>query len=57
MAKVKTLAPKAAIATAVTDPHVAAAAKFPSRQLVWLDALPSRASNCRPPALTGGQRQ
>jgi len=43
--------------TAVTDPHVAAAAQFPSRQLVWLNALPSRASNCRPPTPTGGHRQ
>jgi len=43
--------------TAVTDPHEAAAAQFPSRQLVWLHALPSRASDCRPPTPTGGHRQ
>ena len=41
----------------VTDPHVAAAAQFPSRRLVWHHALPSRASDCRPPTATGGRRQ
>jgi len=51
------LAPEAAFVTAVTDPHVAAAAQIPSRQLVWLHALPSRASDCRPPTPTGGHRQ
>jgi len=56
-AQAKTLAPEAAFVTAVTDPHVAAAAQFPSRQLVWLHALPSRASDCRPPTPTRGHCQ
>jgi len=56
-AQVKTLASEAAFVPAVTDPHVAAAAQFPSRRLVWHHALPSRASDFRPPTATGGRRQ